>query len=243
MPSPRPFSWASVQIITRSQQVLWPGKPYSDASARKGFRNRRADAISREDSQSLIAWFKTIKLIIAYPMSTGRNFDEVLRVIESLRLTAYHSVATPVNRQPGEEVIIVPPLSDEEARKKFPGGWTAPRPYLRIVPQPDRLKSGGSPVTPDTRPCNRRAGPPRSTVPRAGVALRRLSRVSTALIRAVTLPSRENRSLQILGALDDRSLKNLGFHRSEIPSIVMGPPGRQDPSGGDDHRHHPRPQT
>jgi alkyl hydroperoxide reductase subunit AhpC len=69
-------------------------------------------------------------------MSTGRNFDEVLRVIESLQLTAYHSVATPVNWQPGDDVIIVPSVSDEEARKKFPAGWKAPKPYLRIVPQP-----------------------------------------------------------------------------------------------------------
>ncbi len=79
---------------------------------------------------------KKIKLIITYPMSTGRNFDEVLRVIESLQLTAYHSVATPVNWQPGDDVIIVPSVSDEEARKKFPAGWKAPKPYLRIVPQP-----------------------------------------------------------------------------------------------------------
>ena len=79
---------------------------------------------------------KMIKLIICYPMSTGRNFDEVLRVIDSLQLTAYHSVATPVNWQPGEDVIIVPAVSDEEAKAKFPAGWTAPKPYLRYVPQP-----------------------------------------------------------------------------------------------------------
>jgi thioredoxin-dependent peroxiredoxin len=79
---------------------------------------------------------KKVKLIIVYPMSTGRNFDEVLRVIDSLQLTAQHAVATPVNWRQGEDVIIVPSVSDEDARKKFPGGWTAPRPYLRIVPQP-----------------------------------------------------------------------------------------------------------
>jgi alkyl hydroperoxide reductase subunit AhpC len=79
---------------------------------------------------------KKIKLIISYPMSTGRNFDEVLRVIESLQLTAYHSVATPVNWQPGDDVIIVPSVSDDEAKEKFPAGWKAPKPYLRIVPQP-----------------------------------------------------------------------------------------------------------
>ncbi|MEH6580007.1 MAG: peroxiredoxin [Amphritea sp.] len=79
---------------------------------------------------------KKIKLMITYPMSTGRNFDEVLRVLDSIQLTAKHQVATPVNWKAGEDVIIVPAVSDEEARKKFPQGWKAPKPYLRIVPQP-----------------------------------------------------------------------------------------------------------
>ncbi|MEM8552158.1 MAG: peroxiredoxin [Pseudomonadota bacterium] len=79
---------------------------------------------------------KKVKMSLNYPASTGRNFDEILRVIDSLQLTAQHRVATPVNWQPGEDVIIVPAVSDEEAREKFPEGWTAPRPYLRIVPQP-----------------------------------------------------------------------------------------------------------
>jgi len=79
---------------------------------------------------------KKIKLILTYPMSTGRNFDEVLRVVDSMQLTAKHKVATPVNWKSGEDVIIVPAVSDEEAKQKFPGGWKAPRPYLRIVPQP-----------------------------------------------------------------------------------------------------------
>ena len=79
---------------------------------------------------------KKIKLIIAYPMSTGRNFDEILRVLDSIQLTAKHQVATPVNWQSGEEVIIVPAVSDEAAKEKFPDGWKAPKPYLRIVPQP-----------------------------------------------------------------------------------------------------------
>ena len=80
---------------------------------------------------------KLIKLIITYPMSTGRNFDEVLRVLDSIQLTANHKVATPVNWRQGDDVIIVPALSDEAAREKFPAGWRAPRPYLRIVSQPD----------------------------------------------------------------------------------------------------------
>jgi alkyl hydroperoxide reductase subunit AhpC len=79
---------------------------------------------------------KKVKLLIVYPMSTGRNFDEVLRVIDSLQLTAKHSVATPVNWRQGEDVIIVPALSDEAAKEKFPGGWTTVKPYLRVVKQP-----------------------------------------------------------------------------------------------------------
>jgi alkyl hydroperoxide reductase subunit AhpC len=79
---------------------------------------------------------KKIKLIIVYPMTTGRNFDEVLRVIDSLQLTVKHRVSTPVNWQPGDDVIIVGAVSDEEAKKIYPEGWKAPKPYLRIVPQP-----------------------------------------------------------------------------------------------------------
>jgi thioredoxin-dependent peroxiredoxin len=78
---------------------------------------------------------KKIKLILVYPMTTGRNFDEVLRVIDSLQLTANHKVATPVNWQPGEDVIIAGSVSDDEAREKYPDGWEAPRPWMRIVPQ------------------------------------------------------------------------------------------------------------
>jgi len=76
---------------------------------------------------------KKIKLMITYPASTGRNFDEILRVIDSLQLTAKYSVATPVNWKDGDDVIIVPSLSDEAAKEKFPEGWRAPKPYLRIV--------------------------------------------------------------------------------------------------------------
>ncbi len=79
---------------------------------------------------------KKIKLMITYPMSTGRNFDEVLRVLDSCQLTSQHKVATPVNWKQGDDVIIVPAVSDDEAKEKYPGGWKAPKPYLRIVPQP-----------------------------------------------------------------------------------------------------------
>jgi thioredoxin-dependent peroxiredoxin len=79
---------------------------------------------------------KKIKMQLSYPMSTGRNFDEILRVLDSLQLTAKHAVSTPVNWKPGEDVIISGSVSDEQARQKYPGGWKAPKPYLRIVPQP-----------------------------------------------------------------------------------------------------------
>lgn len=79
---------------------------------------------------------KKIKLILCYPMTTGRNFAEILRVVDSLQLTAKHAVATPADWQPGEDVIIAGSLSDEAAKAKFPQGWKAPKPYMRIVPQP-----------------------------------------------------------------------------------------------------------
>lgn len=80
---------------------------------------------------------KKIKLMLSYPMSTGRNFDEVLRVLDSMQLTAKHKVATPVNWKRGEDVIIAPAVSDEEAKQKYPGGWKSPKPYMRFVPQPE----------------------------------------------------------------------------------------------------------
>ena len=79
---------------------------------------------------------KKIKLILVYPMTTGRNFDEVVRVIDSLQLTAKHKVSTPVNWKPGEDVIIGGSVSNEEAKKQYPDGWKEPKPYIRIVPQP-----------------------------------------------------------------------------------------------------------
>ena len=81
---------------------------------------------------------KKVKLTLTYPASTGRNFDEILRVIDSLQLTAKHSVATPVNWKQGDDCIIVPAVSDEQAKEKFPGGWKTLKPYLRVVPQPGK---------------------------------------------------------------------------------------------------------
>jgi alkyl hydroperoxide reductase subunit AhpC len=85
----------------------------------------------------LIGPDKKIKAMLMYPMTTGRNFDEILRLLDSNQLTALHKVATPVNWKPGEDVIIVPSVSDEEARQKYPGGWKSPKPYIRIVSQPE----------------------------------------------------------------------------------------------------------
>ena len=79
---------------------------------------------------------KRIKLMLTYPMTTGRNFDEILRVLDSMQLTAKHKVATPVNWKDGQDVIILGSVSDDEAKQKYPQGWKAPKPYLRIVSQP-----------------------------------------------------------------------------------------------------------
>ena len=100
-----------------------------------------SDGRTAADNQTVRTVFvigpdKRVKLMLVYPMTTGRNFDELLRVIDSLQLTATHKVATPANWKSGDDVIIAGSVSDEDARKIYPNGWTAPRPYLRIVPQP-----------------------------------------------------------------------------------------------------------
>jgi len=97
-----------------------------------------ADSTHTVRSVFVIGADKKIKLIITYPASTGRNFDEILRVIDSLQLTANHSVATPVDWKDGEDVVIVPTVSDEDAKKKFPKGWKPVKPYLRLTPQPNK---------------------------------------------------------------------------------------------------------
>ena len=84
----------------------------------------------------LIGPDKKVKAMLTYPMSTGRNFDEVLRLLDSIQLTAKHKVATPVNWKQGEDVIIVPSVSDDEAKQKYPQGWKSPKPYIRVIPQP-----------------------------------------------------------------------------------------------------------
>ena len=99
-----------------------------------GFRTAADNATVR--TVFVIAPDKTIRLMLMYPMTTGRNFDEILRVIDSLQLTAEHKVATPADWTQGDDVIIVPSVRDEDAKKMFPKGWKAPKPYMRIVPQP-----------------------------------------------------------------------------------------------------------
>jgi thioredoxin-dependent peroxiredoxin len=98
----------------------------------------KADDTATVRSVFVIGPDKKVKLIIVYPMTTGRNFDEVLRVIDSMQLTAAHKVATPVNWTPGDDVIIAASVSDDDAKKMYPDGWRAPKPYLRIVPQPQK---------------------------------------------------------------------------------------------------------
>lgn len=110
------------------------GMIHPNASGEAKGRTAQDNATVR--SVFIIGPDKKIKLILTYPMSTGRNFDEVLRVLDSMQLTAKHKVATPVNWKAGDDVIILASVPDEEAKKQFPGGWKAPKPYLRIVPQP-----------------------------------------------------------------------------------------------------------
>ena len=106
------------------------------ASEKGGAEGRTAADNATVRNVYIIGPDKKIKLIISYPMSTGRNFDEILRVIDSCQLTANHQVATPANWNDGDDVIIVPAVSDDNAKEKYPDGWEAPKPYLRIVPQP-----------------------------------------------------------------------------------------------------------
>jgi alkyl hydroperoxide reductase subunit AhpC len=111
----------------------------ADAGDTSEGRNAAANAPVR--TVFVIGPDKKIKLLLSYPMSTGRNFNEILRVLDSLQLTAKHQVSTPANWKPGDDVIISGSVSDDEARIKYPGGWKAPRPYLRIVPQPPADKT------------------------------------------------------------------------------------------------------
>ena len=113
-------------------------KAYGMLPAGAGETSEGRTAVDNQTVRTVfvIAPDKSIKLMISYPMSTGRNFNEILRVIDSMQLTAKHKVATPVNWEDGEDVIIVPAVSNEEAEKQYPDGWKTLKPYLRVVPQP-----------------------------------------------------------------------------------------------------------
>ena len=139
--------WAEDIRETQGTAPNYPMIGDTDLSISKAYGMLPAEAGSTSDGRTamdnmtvrtvyVIGPDKKIKLEISYPMTTGRNFDEVLRVIDSLQLTAKHRVATPVNWQQGDEVIIAGSVSDDEARKIYPDGWKSPKPYIRIVPQP-----------------------------------------------------------------------------------------------------------
>ena len=139
--------WANDIKETQGHEPNYPMIGDTDLSVSKTYGMLPAELTGSSDGRTaadnqtvrnvfVIGPDKKIKLIIAYPMSTGRNFDEVLRVIDSMQLTAKHKVGTPVNWKQGDDVIILPSVSDDDAKKAYPQGWKALRPYLRVVPQP-----------------------------------------------------------------------------------------------------------
>jgi alkyl hydroperoxide reductase subunit AhpC len=139
--------WAADIEETQGHKVTYPMIGDPDLSVAKLYNMLPADAGTTSEGRTaannatvrtvfVIGPDKKIKLMLMYPMSTGRNFDEVLRVIDSMQLTAKHAVATPVNWRPGGDVIIAPSVSDEAAKEKYPGGWKTVKPYLRVIPQP-----------------------------------------------------------------------------------------------------------
>ena len=139
--------WSQDIAETQGHAPTYPMIGDTDLAVAKAYDmihpNATGDAKSRSaaDNATIRSVFmvgpdKKIKAVLTYPMSTGRNFDEVLRILDSLQLTAKHKVATPVNWKQGQDVIIVPAVKDDEAKERFPGGWKAVKPYIRIVPQP-----------------------------------------------------------------------------------------------------------
>ena len=140
-------AWAKDIEETQGYAVKYPMIGDSDLAVAKLYNMLPADEPGTSEGRTaatnatvrsvfIIGPDKKIKLMLTYPMTTGRNFDELLRVLDSMQLTAAHKVATPVNWKQGEDVIIVPAVSDEEAKKVYPGGWKAIKPYLRLVKQP-----------------------------------------------------------------------------------------------------------
>ena len=140
-------AWLKDIEETQGHAVNYPLIADPDLSVAKAFGMLPADAGDSSEGRTpadnatvrsvfVIGPDKKIKAMISYPMSTGRNFDEVLRLLDSCQLTAREQVATPVNWKQGDDVIIVPSVSDEQARQKYPQGWKAPKPYIRLVPDP-----------------------------------------------------------------------------------------------------------
>ncbi len=139
--------WAADIEETQGAAVKYPMIGDTDLSIAKRYNMLPAEEPGTSDGRTaatnatvrsvfIIGPDKKIKLMLTYPMTTGRNFDELLRVLDSMQLTAKHKVATPVNWKNGEDVIIAGSVSDEDAKKTYPKGWKAPKPYIRIVPQP-----------------------------------------------------------------------------------------------------------
>ena len=139
--------WAKDIEETQGSKVNYPMIGDSDLKVAKLYNMLPADESGTSEGRTaatnatvrsvfIIGPDKKIKLMLTYPMTTGRNFDEILRVLDSMQLTVKHKVATPVNWKNGEDVIIVPAVSNEEAKETYPGGWESPKPYIRIVPQP-----------------------------------------------------------------------------------------------------------
>jgi alkyl hydroperoxide reductase subunit AhpC len=146
--------WAADIEETQGHKVKYPmigdpqlhvSKLYNMLPAESGDTSEGRTAATNATVRTvfMIGPDKKIKLMLSYPMSTGRNFDEILRVLDSMQLTAKHKVATPVNWKQGDDVIILPSVSDEDAKKAYPAGWKAPKPYLRIVKQPAEAGSAG----------------------------------------------------------------------------------------------------
>ena len=131
--------WAADIAETQGHKVNYPmiGDPELKVEAGDTCDGRTAADNATVRTVFVISPDKKIKLMLSYPMTSGRNFDEVLRVLDSIQLTSKHDVATPVNWRPGNDVIIPPSVSDEEAKKKFPSGWKTLKPYLRVVAQPE----------------------------------------------------------------------------------------------------------
>lgn len=130
--------WAKDIEETQGQALNFPliGDPDRNVAKLYDMIHPNADDTATVRSVFVIGPDKKVKLTITYPASTGRNFDEILRIVDSLQLTAHHQVATPVNWKNGEDVIIVPAVSNEEAKEKYPDGWNELKPYLRVVAQP-----------------------------------------------------------------------------------------------------------